>query len=106
MNLEESDKFIEAQKQNEKKKKIVLLSIIFCAILVVLLISLIIIIKYEDSLQLKLYIDGEQKAISNSLFVNQNNVNYVNIKEFSNMMGYTYTKVNTKNIMKTKKVVI
>lgn len=92
MNLEESDKFIEAQRLNEKKKKVVLVSIILCAILVVLLIVFIIYIKYEDSLQLKLFINGEQKTISNTLFINQNDVNYVNIKEFSDMMGYTYTK--------------
>lgn len=92
MNLEESDKFVERQRQNEQKKKIVLVSIVLCAILVALLIILIIFIQYQDSLELKLYVDGEQKPISKTLFVSQNNVNYVNIKQFSEMLGYTYTK--------------
>lgn len=92
MNLEESDKFAERQRQTEKKKKVVLLSIVLCAILVALLIILIIFIQYQDSLELKMFVDGEQKPISNNLFVSQDNVNYVNIKQFSEMLGYTYTK--------------
>lgn len=92
MNLAESDKFVEAQRKTEQKKKIVLVSIVLCAILVALLIILIIFIQYQDSLELKLYIDAEQKGISNSLFVNQDNIQYVSIREFSDMLGYTYTK--------------
>lgn len=92
MNLEESDKFMEAQRQTEKKKKIVLASIVLCGILVALLVIFIIYIQYQDSLQLKLYIDGTQKSISSSLFTVQDDINYVNVREFSQMLGYTYTK--------------
>ena len=92
MNLEESDKFVEAQKQREKNRKLVLASIIFCGILVILLVILIMYIKYQDSLQLKLFIDGNQKTISSTLFTQQDGINYVNVKEFSEMLGYTYTK--------------
>ena len=92
MNLEESDRFAEAQEQNAKKQKIVLISIVLCAILLVLLIIFIIYIQYLDSLELKLYVDGEQKKITETLFTTSDNTNYVNVKEISNMLGYTYTK--------------
>ena len=92
MNLEESDRFAENQKKREGKRKIVLVSIVLCAILVALLVFLIMLIKYEDSLQLKLFVDGNQKRISSTLFINENDIDYVNIKEFSEMLGYTYTK--------------
>lgn len=92
MNLAESDKFVEAQRRNEQNKKFILVAIVLCAILVALLIIFIIYIQYQDSLELKFYIDGQQKTISKTLFVSQDDINYVNIKEFSNMLGYTYTK--------------
>ena len=92
MNLEDSDKFAEAQKLADKKKKIVLISIVLCMILIALLVILIIYIRYLDSLQLKLYIDGEQKPISSTLFISKNNTNYVNIEEVSELLGYIYTK--------------
>lgn len=92
MNLEESDKFAEAQEQNEKKKKIILISIVLCAILIVLLVILIIYIQYLDSLELKLIVDGEQKPIKDGLFISDNGTNYVDIKAFSDILGYTYTK--------------
>lgn len=92
MNLEESDKFIEKQRQIEQKKKIVMISIILCAILIALLIILIIYIQYQDSLKLKMYIDGTQVNINNNLFYQENDTTYVNVKTFSQMLGYTYTK--------------
>ena len=92
MNLAESDKFVEAQRRTEQKRKFVLVAIVLCAILVVLLILLIIFIQYQDSLELKLFIDANQKKISNTLLVTQDKVQYVNIREISDMLGYTYTK--------------
>ena len=92
MNLEQSDKFAEIEQKRDNKRKIVLISIVLCAILVALLTVLIIYIKYLDSLELKLFIDGSQKKISNTLLVEKDNISYINIKEFSEMIGYTYTK--------------
>ncbi|MBR3696885.1 MAG: WG repeat-containing protein [Clostridia bacterium] len=92
MNLEESNEFQKNQNKNEVNKKILLISIFFCAILIFILILAIFYIRYKDSLELKFYIDGVQKNISKTLFINQNDVDYVNIKEFSEMLGYTYTK--------------
>lgn len=92
MNLEESDKFVEEQRQTEQKKKIVLASIILCAILVALLLIMIIYIQYQDSLKLKMYIDGTQVEFGSNMFYSENNVTYFNLKSMADLMGYTYTK--------------
>ena len=92
MNLEDSDRFLEEQAQAEKKKKIVLVLIGFCSILIVLLFILIVYIKYLDSLELKLFVNGEKKDISDNFLITQNNTEYVNIKEISSILDYNYTK--------------
>lgn len=92
MNLEESDKFLEKQRKTEQKKKVVMLSIVLCAILVALLIIMIIYLQYQDSLKLKMYIDGTQVNISSDLLYQENNTTYINVKTISEMFGYTYTK--------------
>lgn len=92
MNLEESDKFVERQRKTEQKKKVVLISIALCAILVALLVIMIIYLQYQDSLKLKVYVDGTQIKITSNMFKTEDNANYVNIKAFSELLGYTYTK--------------
>lgn len=92
MNLEESNKFVENQRQTEQKKKVVLISIVLCAILIALLLIMIIYIQYQDSLKLKMYVDGTQVPIGNDLFKQDGGTNYVNIKAISETLGYTYTK--------------
>lgn len=92
MNLEESDKFVERQRQTEQKKKIVLVSIVLCAILVALLIIMIIYIQYQDSQELKMFVDGTQVNISANMLYQEEDTVYVNVKSFAEMLGYTYTK--------------
>lgn len=92
MNLEESDVFAEKQKQTDRKKRVVLVSIGLCAILIVLLVILIVYIRYLDTLELKMFIDGEQKEISGNLFIEDQNVKYVNLRQMTSMLGYNYTK--------------
>ena len=92
MNLEESNRFLEEQEQREKKKKIVLVSIVLCGILAALLLVMIIYIQYEDSLQLKMYVDGTQVDIANNLLYQKDDITYVNVKTFAEKLGYTYTK--------------
>ena len=91
MNLEESDAFKEEIEQNSRHKKTVMLSIIICVILLVLFIILIAYIKYKDSKTLKLFIDGKQVPISETLYYEKNEKHYVSIKEFAELLGYTYT---------------
>ena len=92
MNLEESNRFLEEQEQREKKKKIVLVSIILCAILAALLLIMIIYIQYQDSLELKMFIDGNQVKISNNLLYQKDDTTYINVKTLAETLGYTYTK--------------
>lgn len=99
MNLEESDKFAEKQAKNEQRKKFVLMSIIACGVLIALLIVMIIYIQYQDTLQLKVYIDGTQISFSDKMFKEDSGTNYINIKELSDLLGYTYTKGEYKRIL-------
>lgn len=92
MNLEESDSFVERERKNNNKKRAILSSIILLAVIAALLFILILIISYQDSLKLKLYIDGKQKSITTTLLEEVDGVTYANIKEFANLVGYTYTK--------------
>jgi len=92
MNLEESDLFIERQKKNNAKKRMIMATIVFLAIIVILLIIMIIIISYQDSLKLKMYIDGRIVTITPTLFIQEGEATYINIKEFSEMVRYDYQK--------------
>lgn len=92
MNLEESDSFARENEMNEKKKKTVLASIILCVILVVLLFALIGLIKYQDSLKLKVFLNGVQYEFSSKFFQEIDGKTYVNVKEASKLFKYSYTK--------------
>ena len=89
MNLEESDKFVEQQRKTEQKKKIVLASIVLCAILVALLIILIIYIQYQDSLKLKMYVDGNQVKITANMLKQDGDTSYVNIAKLIGKKDHT-----------------
>lgn len=92
MNLEESDKFAQQQVQNEQRKKFVMVGIVLCAILAALLVILIIYIQYQDSLKLKVFLDGTQISFSGNMFKDVDGTKYVNVKEMSDLLNYTYTK--------------
>ena len=90
MNFEESNSFVEEMERTNKKKKNVLAVIIACAILVVILFGLISYLKYQDSLKLKMFIDGNQINISSTLLLESDGKKYMSIKELANMLGYSY----------------
>lgn len=92
MNLEESNLFVEEEQKNSKRKKSVLISIGVCAILVALLLVLIVWIKSEDAKTLKMFVNNTQVGITNTFFTESDGETYVNVKEFAEMLGYTYTK--------------
>ncbi len=92
MNFEESNSFVERMEKNNKNKKTVLTILGICAVLIVVLIAIIGYIRYRESLKLKLYIDDKQVAISPTLFVQQEDTMYMNIRELANLLGYSYQK--------------
>lgn len=97
MNLEESNSFVERMEKNNKNKKTVLTVLIICAILIVILIGMISYFRYQDSLQLKMFVNDKQVPISSTLLIEDNGKNYMNIRELANMLGYSYQKGEYKN---------
>ena len=97
MNLEESNSFVEQMEKNNKNKKTVLTVLLICALLIVILVGLIVYMKYQDSLKQKVFVDNKQVAFSQNFLKTQGNINYINIKELSNMLGYSYQKGEYKN---------
>lgn len=92
MNLEESDIFKKEIERNSRHKKTVIISICVCVILMIFLIGLIIFIRYQDSITLKLFVDGKQVSIPNKLYKQIDGKTYVNLKQISSLLGYNYTK--------------
>lgn len=93
MNLEESNLYQQEIENSDKKKRLVMISIVLCAIFMIILFALIIVISYQDSITEKFFIDGRQtSAINNSIYTNIDGVTYVDVRTFSNALGYTYTK--------------
>ena len=93
MNLEESDSYAEILEKTNRKKKMVMMSIILCAFLIALMFILIVVLRYQDSITLKLYVDKVQKTIpKNFYFVSDNGDHYVNVREFAKLLGYTYSE--------------
>ena len=97
MNLEESNSFVEQMEKNNKNKKTVLTVLLICALLIVILVGLIVYMKYQDSLKQKVFVDNKQVAFSQNFLKTQGNTNYINIKELSSMLGYSYQKGEYKN---------
>ena len=92
MNLEESDTFKKQVEENTKRKRGIMLSIILCAILVVFLFVIIMILKYQDSITEKLFIDDKQVAIPENFYYIEDDTVYLNLREMAFLLGYTYTK--------------
>ena len=93
MNLEESDLYKEKLEKNNRHRKSVMLSIVLCAILIVFLFILIAILKYQDSITEKLFINGTQVTIPKDFYKTMDDGSiYVNVRHMSSFLGYTYTK--------------
>lgn len=92
MNLEESDSYKDEIEKNTRHRKSVMLSIILCAFLVALLFIMIMILKYQDSITEKMFIDKKQVSIPNGFYRDIDGKRYVNLKELASLLGYNYTK--------------
>ena len=93
MNLEESNSYNEEIQSRERKRKGVMLSIVLCGLFIALLFIMIIILKYQDSITEKFFINGKQTTkLTNSIYTEINGVTYIDVKAFSSVLGYTYTK--------------
>lgn len=92
MNLEESDRYKERLEKNTRHRRGVMLSIVLCGCLVAFLFILIIILKYQDSITEKLFLDKKQVALPKGFYIMEKDKVYLNVKEVANLLGYTYTK--------------
>lgn len=92
MNLEESNDFIDRQRKNSNRKRVIVISMVFCAVIAALLAIMILIIKYQDSLKLKMYVDGKQVKLTSTMFTEVDGITYINIREFADLTGYNYQK--------------
>ncbi len=92
MNLEDSDSFKEEIEKNSRNRKGIMLSIVLCAFLIALLFVMIMVIKYQDSITLKMYLDEQQISIPADFYRDIDGIRYINIKELGSLLGYKYTK--------------
>lgn len=92
MNLEESDSFAEELEKNRRRKRGVMISIILCAFLVALLMFMISIIKYQDSITLKYFINGSQVKKAKIKVTSEEDTEntYIKLEDLAKFLGYKY----------------
>ncbi len=93
MNLEESDLYKEKLEKNTRKRRGVMLSIVLCAFLIAFLFIMIMILKYQDSITEKLFLNDTQVTLTPEFYKTMEDGSiYLNVREIANLLGYTYTK--------------
>ncbi len=93
MNLEESDSYKEEIEKNIRQRRSVVLSIVICAMVAALLFVMIMILKYQDSITLKLYLNDQQiRNIPQGLYRDIEGKTYLDVKMLGELLGYSYTK--------------
>ena len=92
MNLEESDSFKDQIEKNTRQRRTVMLSIVVCSMIAALLFVMIMILKYQDSITLKLFLNDKQISIPKGLYRDIDGKVYFDVKQLGELLGYTYTK--------------
>ncbi len=92
MNLEESDSYKDQIEKNTRNRRSVMLSIVLCAFLMAFLFIIIMILKYQDSITEKLFLDGKQIAIPQDFYRDIDGETYINLRNMASILGYNYTK--------------
>lgn len=93
MNLEESNKVYEKNKQKSAKKQIIMGGIVLCAIIIVICIVGIVYLNNKEANRFKNILDGKEIEISQNFIVNdENGIKYVNIRQLSELVGYNYNQ--------------
>lgn len=92
MNLEESDSFKDEIEKNIRQRRSVMLSIVICAMVAALLFVMIMILKYQDSITLKMFLNDKQVKIPTGFYREIDGKTYVDLKEIATLLGYSYTK--------------
>ncbi len=104
MNLEESNRIYEQNKQKNAKKRTILGAIIVVVILIILCLIGILYFKSVEAERFKMFVDGKEVNLNSNLIVkDENNDNYVSIKELSQYTGYKYIRGNYVTVNEDKK---
>jgi len=91
MNLEESDLYKESIEKTKKGRTGIIISLAICTCLIVIFSIMIVMIKYQDSITEKMYVNGEQKDIPKNFYVEVDGVKYFNVRKLGEILGYEYT---------------
>ncbi len=96
MNLMEQ----ENNEKDKKVKKIILTSLIIVVVIFFIVLAVMLYCSYQESKQLKLYVDKTRTAIKDDLLVFDNTSNkiYLSIKEMASIAGYEYYNGDYKNL--------
>ena len=93
MNLEESNRIYQENKQKNKKKKGIIAGIIFCIIAVIICAIIIFSLEQVEENRFKMIVDGnEVQMMSNFIRKDDAGNNYVNLKMLVAYTGYKYTQ--------------
>lgn len=93
MNLEESNKVYQKNKQKNAKKQTIIGGIVVCIIIIVLCFLGIIYLNAKEANRFKNILDGNEITLDQSFIVNdEEGKQYVNIKQLANMVGYKYNQ--------------
>ena len=93
MNLEESNRIYQENKQKNKKKKGIIAGIILCIIAVIVCAIIIFSLEQVEKNRFKMLVDGiEVEMMSNFIIKDDNGNNYVNLKMLAPYTGYKYTQ--------------
>lgn len=94
MNLEESDSFKERLERNSRQKRGVVVTMIFCALAIVILFIMIAVIKKQDAITMKVFVDKKQISMPKNFYTElENGEKYVNLSAMANVLGgYKYNQ--------------
>lgn len=93
MNLEESNKIYQKNKQKNAKKQTIVGGIVVCIIIIVLCLLGILYLNAKEANRFKNILDGKEITLSENFIVNdEEGKQYVNIKQLSSLIGYKYNQ--------------
>lgn len=93
MNLEESNKVYQKNKQKNAKKQTILGGIVLCVIIMVICFIGIFYLNAKEANRFKNLVDGKEVSVS-EIFIedDENGKQYINIKELAALIGYNYNQ--------------
>ena len=93
MNLEESNKFYQNNKQKDSKKQTIKGGIIFCIFIIIICLLGIVYLNSKEANRFKNILNGKEIFVHENFIVNDEEGKlYVNVKQLADFTGYTYNQ--------------